>query len=418
VQEIVITGIGVVLPGCDQPTTLWRQLVDGASQLRFHTAPGGGPRVPMGRIEGFDPVAALGEVPERFVARYSREVALYLASVYRARDDARLDIDELPARRVGLFDGVSRPALGFWLRRAAQQHGPNAIPYNRRDLLSGLAGQGVGIAASLLGVQGPTYTFSNTCSSGAVAIGHAMMHLQLGKADVAFASGHESCLDEPLFRCYDDANLLSRETADARKAVTPYVGYSTNAFGEGAVTLVLETRRHAEARGAPILARLTGYAYGNNGYHPMAVDGVGGRPAQLIEELLAEAGVSADDISVVVGHGNAVQVSDVSEENYMRRVFGRRSSDVPLVSVKPIYGHNLGCSSALNVAAATLMVQHDAIVPTINIDEDRLKRGTHHQPNQSGPGPCDHALAVSYGMGGNNTVVLVSKERGDATESG
>jgi len=411
VQEVVITGVGVVLPGCDDAATLWTQLREGQSQLTLQAVPGLSERMPMGTVEGFEPAEALREFPSRFIARYSREVQLYLASVLRARDHAGIDLEAIPSRRVGLFDGVARPGFAFWQERQ-RQVAEGGVPYNRRDLLSGLAGQTVGIAASLLGVQGPTYTYTSTCSSGAVAVGHALMHLQVGQADVAFVSGHDSALVEPLFAAYADANLLTTERDDPTRAITPYVGYSTNAFGEGAVTLVLETRAHAEARGAAILGRVAGYAYGNNGYHPTAIDGVGGRPAQLIAEVLSAHGRTPDDVDVVVGHGNAVQVSDVSEENYMRRVFGARSAEVPLVSVKPIYGHNLGASSALNVAAACLMVHHDAVVPTINIDVTRQKRGTQHQPNVAGPGPVNNALAVSYGMGGNNTVVLVTKEEG------
>src|SRR5205823_11779389 len=101
------------------------------------------------------------------------------------------------------------------------------------------------------------------------------------------------------------AGLISAEKGDAKRAVTPFVGYSNNAFGEGAVTLVLEELSHALARGATPLAELTGYRYGNNGYHPTAVDVTGLRPAEVIDLLLERAGLAKEDIDFVVGHGNA-----------------------------------------------------------------------------------------------------------------
>lgn len=89
----------------------------------------------------------------------------------------------------------------------------------------------------------------------------------------------------PVLRTFRDAGLLNQHQGDARQALRPYGG-SRNVFGEGAVTMALETRAHAEARGARVLARLAGYRYGNGGDHPTRVDESGERPAQLIEEAL------------------------------------------------------------------------------------------------------------------------------------
>src|SRR5262249_36241802 len=131
---------------------------------------------------------------------------------------------------------------------------------------------------------------------------------------------------------YRDANLISSESCIPGQAIRPYTGNSANACGEGAVTLVLETRDHAEARGASMLATITGYRYGNGGDHPTDVHFTGARPAQLIADVLEEGEMSAADLDFVVGHGNGVQVSDLSELNYMKRVFGQRTRDVPLIS--------------------------------------------------------------------------------------
>ncbi len=405
-HQVCITGIGTILPGCDSRRQLWHQMSRGESQLQIEPSPLGGSTLPMGVVRGFDADRYLEEFPRRFYQRYSREILLYLAALVRARDDAELDLVKVSPTRIGLFDGVSRPCFRYWydvgLGMAAREVWPS------RELLCGLPGQSIGIAASLLGIQGPTYTYTSTCTSGAVAIGHALLHLQAGKIDVAFAGGHECSLISPLYATYGQIGLLS-ERQNPKQAVAPWGEHTTNAFGEGAVTLVLETRTHAEERGAPILATLGAYAYGNAGYHPTAIDGVGSRPAALVHEVLREAGVVTGDVSFVVGHGNGVRRSDISEENYMRRVFGSRSSEVPLVSVKPIYGHTLGASSALNVAAATLMVNHDFVVPTINIDAALVKRTANHMAGRGEARRCEHGLAVSYGMGGQNAVVLVSK---------
>ena len=88
-MEVVVTGIGPLLPNCADRHVLWGQLRDGQSQLRFETAPGGGDRWPVGRIEPFEPERWLGRFPRTFYERYHREQQLYLASLVIGLGDAR-----------------------------------------------------------------------------------------------------------------------------------------------------------------------------------------------------------------------------------------------------------------------------------------------------------------------------------------
>ena len=111
----------------------------------------------------------------------------------------------------------------------------------------------------------------------------------------------------------------------------------------------------------------------------------------------------------MVGHGNGVPMSDLSEIAMMRRLFGERTSNVPLVSTKPIYGHLLGASSALNVAAAALMLAEGQVIPTMNIDEMHVVDGMNHQANRAAPPrPNDVGLAMSYGLGGQNAALALT----------
>jgi 3-oxoacyl-[acyl-carrier-protein] synthase II len=394
-MEVVVTGVGPVLPNCADRATLWSHLRDGASQLAFEPAPGGdGARWAVGRIRNFDPARWLDRLPRKHYERYQREQQLYLASLVSALADAGLDLGQVTRERLGLFDGTSRGAFDHWYERAQAERvaGPAGV-YSERQLISGTTGQAANLGASMLGVRGPVYTFSNTCCAGAVAIGHALRELADGELDVALASGHDSALSAPIYHMYRAAGLISEEQKDARRAVRPWAGHSGNAFGEGAVTLVLETAEHARARGAVPLARLVAYRYGNNGAHPLSVDKEGGRAATLIAEALRRGERGPDDIGFVVGHGNGVAQSDRSEQLYMERIFGARAAAVPLLSVKPIYGHLLGGSSALNVAAAALLLHHKR---PVSDDADDLATPA-------------AGLSVSFGIGGHNSVILLER---------
>jgi len=414
-MDVLVTGIGPIPPNCNTRHTLWQQLRDGASQLRFEPVPDGdgnsdgGDRWAVGRIDDFDPGQWLGRFPRNYYQRYHRELQLYLASLVVALDDAGLDLAQVSRERTGLFDGTSRGSFEYWYERIRDERRcPPAELYSRRDLLLGTPGQSASLAASLLGVRGPAFTFSITCCSGAVALGHAYRELVHGDLDVALATGHDSALAAPIYHAYREAGLLSSERGDARRAIRPFADGSRNAFGEGAVTLVLETAEHAARRGATPLARIAGFKYGNNGGHPLDIDREGGRASALIGDVLRSAAVERDRIGFVVGHGNGVEQSDRSELAYMRQVFGDRAGDVPLLSVKPIYGHLLGGSSALSVAAAAMMLDQRWLVPTANAPA-------------AGNAPIDHAgaggrrcdagaaLTISYGIGGHNAVTLLTR---------
>ena len=411
-SEVVVTGIGPLLANCTDRHTLWTQLCQGPSQLSFEPAPGGdGELWPVGRVHGFDAARWLARFPRQFYERYQREQLLYLASLVIALDDAGLDLAEVDRARIGIFDGTSRGNFDDWYHRVrAEATTPARELYTRRELLIGTPGQAANLAASLLGVRGPVTTVNATCCSGAAAIGQACRELALREIDVAFASGHDSSLQVPIYRMYRDAGLLSLEREDARRAIRPFRDHSRNAFGEGAVTLVLETAEHAASRGAMPLAAIRGWKLGNSGGHPLHVDRDGDRAARLIGDVLATAGVDRTQVGFVVGHGNGVEQSDRSELAYMRSAFGPRATEVPLVSVKPVYGHLLGASSALNIAAAALMLHHSWLVPTLNVapgapaDIDHLGGGGMHTSAAAG-------LAVSYGLGGHSAVTLVGAVR-------
>jgi 3-oxoacyl-[acyl-carrier-protein] synthase II len=407
-REVVVTGVGVILPGCDERQTLWSQLAGGESQLRFDAfAPTDAPRM-TGRLGDFEAARYLSGIDTRYFRNCTREQQIYFSSVAQAARDAGFGLDDLRGAPFGLFDGSSRSCFAHWYELFERRAAAGSGRLTQRDLSPTTPAQTVGIAAALFGLTGPSMAFNATCASGAVAIGTAFQQLQTGRLELAFATGHDAALVEPLFEMYQDANLLSSESSDPARAIAPFTGHHGNAFGEGAVTLVLETRDSALARGANMLAEVTAYRHENGGTHPTDVDFAGEHPARVIQLALEDAFATADDIDFVIGHGNGVRASDISELNYMKRVFGARARQVPLLSTKPIYGHTLGASSALNVAAAALMLSGDYLIPTLGVDERRVVHGFNHQ-SAGHVKSLRAGLAVSYGLGGQNAVIGLGK---------
>jgi 3-oxoacyl-[acyl-carrier-protein] synthase II len=407
-REVVVTGIGVLLPQCDNRATFWEQLREGRTQLAIELDPGDHQPRPVGRILEFSPENYLSRIDPRLYRNCHREQLLYLCSVVRAAEDAGLDLEDLNQDFVGLFDGTSRGNIAYWYDLIRQNVSNSGSRFSVRSISAGMPGQAVGVCASILGIRGPTYTFNGTCASGAIAIGHAFREVQLGNVEVAFGSGHDAALIEPVFQMYRDAGLLSKEGNDPRMAICPYTRHHLNAFGEGAVTVVLESAEHAKQRGARPLARLGGYKYSNGGFHPTDVDFTGEHPARMALELLEGSQLDVGGIDFVLGHGNGVRASDISELNYMKRLFGARTRSVPLISTKPIYGHTLGASSALNVAAATLMLQHESTIPTAGSDPEAIVHGFNHQEHGGESRPLRAGLVVAYGIGGQNAILALT----------
>jgi 3-oxoacyl-(acyl-carrier-protein) synthase len=398
--DVVVTGLGVVLAGCDSRTRFWEQLRDGDSQLKIGPDPSGGTgSVTVGRVESFDARRYLGDIDERHYRAHSRAVQMYLAALLQARSDAAIDLGRCDRERVGLFQGSSRDAFRYWHEEAA------VGAFTRRELLSGMPSIGPGLAAAILKVQGPTCSFSASCCSGAVAIGHAFREIAAGAIDVAFAGGHDAALCAPLFSMYRSAGLLSSERLDPSRAIRPFVDSAGNAFGEGAVVLTLESRRHAERRGARIFATIDGFGHGNGGAHPTHVDASGERPARLISAVLAQSRLDRSDVGLVVGHGNGVAQSDRSELAYMRRVFRDGAAGVPLVSTKPLWGHTLGASSAVNVAAAVMMAHHGEVTSLAV----RIGPGSASPVAARTRLQAPAIVCVSLGIGGNNAAIVVRR---------
>ena len=120
--EVVITGIGPLLPNCDDRDVFWEHLKAGKSQLSTVPDPAEPSRsVPVGRIQNFDPDRYFADMPERHVSWYSRELQIYLASLFVARADSHFDIERVTGERVGIYDGSSRGSVEFWDQRIRQE---------------------------------------------------------------------------------------------------------------------------------------------------------------------------------------------------------------------------------------------------------------------------------------------------------
>lgn len=413
-ERIVVTGIGVVLPNTPSVDRFWANISGGLSQVgrltRFDGAEAGLPVHVAAEINGFDHHPFLPELNDAHAAKYSREILIGMSAVAEARRDAGLAPGDVEPRRMGIVMSSSRGPSSWW-RDVLTGADPTAFG-DKGAMFRGLPGCPATLSAIYTGAQGLVTTLSNACVGGHQAIGVALRELQAGAADVMLVGGHEFPILPEVASCYRamGSGVMSTERDDPRRAVRPYSNDREGfALGEGSVVLCLERESAARARGARIYSEILSAASLNEAAHPTTMDLTGKVTAALIEDLLADAGRSAEDVDYFCAHGTATRYNDIAESRALRALYpGRTVGKLPPISSnKPIYGHTFGLAGIINVAATSLMVHHQTLAPTINFTTPDPECDHDHVFEGARPAELELAVSMSFAFGSQTSVVAV-----------
>jgi 3-oxoacyl-[acyl-carrier-protein] synthase II len=258
-----------------------------------------------------------------------------------------------------------------------------------------------------LGARGGARTVVSACASGTESIANAYEHLQLGLADIVVAGGTEAVIHPMPIASFAAMQALSRRNDEPARASRPYdVDRDGFVLGEGAATLVLETKEHAKARGARIYAELAGSGVTSDSYHITAPDPAGLGASRAVMAALKQAGATPDDVTHINAHATSTPVGDVAEYAALKAVFGDRTSSIPVSATKAATGHLLGGTGALEAVFAILAVYERTAPPTINLEnqDEQIPLDVVTSPRDLGSGP-QLAISNSFGFGGHNAVV-------------
>jgi 3-oxoacyl-(acyl-carrier-protein) synthase len=255
--------------------------------------------------------------------------------------------------------------------------------------------------ARRLGARGPVMTVGAACAAGATALGTGADLLRADVVDAVIAGGYDA-LCRFVMRGFDALRSLTRDR------VRPFDKRRTGLLLGEAAGLVLMTREDA-SRG-PRLGRLLGHASASDGSHVAAPDANGRGLELAIHSALDEAGLSADDVEFVSAHGTGTLVNDRIEADVLRRVLGRRATQIPVNSIKGSIGHTMGAAAVLE-AVMCLMAGREGVVPqTLGLEEPdpaceldhvigapRLVRPRISVSTSLGFGGCNAALVLETG---------------------
>ncbi len=401
-RTIVVTGMGSICAAGDSVAALWERVHDGKSPAVLFSDP---------RAEGSPGIAA-GVVshllPERMRVRgghkMDRCVQLASEAATQAYEDSQLDKKPVDPIRLGIVAGTSRGPMHKWVETTDLLREGRRLPPTLAA--NGTLASMSGTLAMAFEASGPCSTVSATCASAAFAIVWAAQQILLDVADVMLAGGAEAPLLDAVIRQLLSAGILGSH-ADPGQACRPFdVTRNGTLLGEGAAFLVLESLASARRRGVPIHAWLGGWALGSDHFQRAAPREDGEGLHQVMRQALAMAGLPAERLDYVNAHGTGTQLNDPLEAVALRHLLGERLHQVPCSSTKPVTGHCLGASPALEAIISILALQHQCAPMSANCTS--LDPACPLDIVQASSRPC-RLLAVmsnSLGFWGNNASLV------------
>ena len=404
-STVVVTGIGTTNPLGGNVADTWKALLAGESGISTLEHDWVAENELPVTFAGQAKVPAADVLERQEVKRLDPSSQFALISAREAWADAGSpDVD--PERiLVDYATGIG----GLWTLLdgwdTLREKGPRRVlPMTIPMLMPNAAAAAVSMG---LGARGGARTVVSACASGTESIANAYEHLQLGLADIVVAGGTEAVIHPLPIAAFAAMQALSKRNDDPTKASRPYdVNRDGFVLGEGAATLVLETKEHAVARGAKIYAELAGGGITSDSYHITAPDPEGIGASRAVHAALKQAGATPDAVTHINAHATSTPVGDVAEYAALHSVFGDRVKDIPVSATKSSTGHLLGGTGALEALFTVLAVHERTAPPTINLDDqdDAIPLDVVTSPRPLGP-DAQLAISNSFGFGGHNAVV-------------
>ena len=173
--------------------------------------------------------------------------------------------------------------------------------------------------------------------------------------------------------------------------------------------MIMETEKHARARGAKIYAEVLGGRLTGDAFHITAPDPEGDGAVRAMEGAVEGAGLQPTDIDVIYAHGTSTPLNDGTETKAIRRVFGEHADNLAVTATKSMVGHLMGAAGAVSALAAALTLQERVIPPTINYEYPDPECDLDYVPNQARRAEVDAALVNAFGFGGQNVVLVMKR---------
>ncbi|MGW1739871.1 KasA/KasB family beta-ketoacyl-ACP synthase [Nocardia sp. NPDC001965] len=264
---------------------------------------------------------------------------------------------------------------------------------------------GPAAAVSLeIGAKAGVFAPVSACSSGTEAIAQGWRLIATGEADVVVAGGVEGHIHAVPIAGFAMMRAMSTRNDEPGAASRPFDRDRDGfVFGEAGALVVLESERHARARGARIHARILGAGITSDAFHIVASDPAGAGAARAMRKAITVAGLAPSDIQHVNAHATSTSIGDASEAAAIAAVTPAASVYAP----KSALGHSIGAVGALETILTALTLRDQVVPPTLNLDNPDVDLDIVH--GRARPQRIDHALTNSFGFGGHNVTLALGR---------
>lgn len=408
-KRVVVTGLGCVSPVGNNVKDTWSALLagkSGAAPITAFDASAHKTRF-AAEVKNFDAVAMFGT---RDVRKMDRFTQFATVAALEALEQANLKIDESNCDRVGILIGTGIGGIITLLEQydVLRERGPERVsPFLIPMMISDGAAGNIAIR---VGARGPNMSLATACASGTNSVGEAAEMIRRGAADAMIAGASEAAITPVSMAGMNVMTALSTRNDDPQKASRPFDKHRDGfLMGEGAAILILESLESAQARGANILCEFTGYGTTDDAHHISAPAENGAGAAISMSLALANAGLKPDEISYINAHGTSTVLNDKSETVAIKTVFGEQAYKIPVSSTKSMTGHLLGASGALEAVIGALTILENILPPTINYETPDPVCDLDYVPNQSRKATVHNVMSNSFGFGGHNSTLILSR---------
>ncbi|MEM0948102.1 MAG: beta-ketoacyl synthase N-terminal-like domain-containing protein [Pseudomonadota bacterium] len=408
-RRVVVTGMGIVSPIGNSAAEVDAALRAGTSGIEASSEMA--ERGFRSQIAGTLKIDVADHVDKRALRFMGPGAAYAHIAMGQAIADSGLEDTDVVNPRTGLIAGSGGPSTSSMFtahqtvleKGSPKRIGPFAVPKCMSSTISANL-------STAYRIKGINYSITSACSTSLHCIGSATEQIMLGKQDVMFAGGGEE-LDWTLSCLFDAMGAMSSKYNDTPTRASRAFDADRDGFviaGGGAI-VVLEELERAKARGAKIYAEITGFAATSDGHDMVAPSGEGGERAMI--QALATL-PEGREVSYINAHGTSTGAGDVPEVAAVRRAFGNGKTP-PISSTKSMTGHAQGAAGALEAVFCLLMLEGDYITPSINVEtlDPELTPGEIATEIVIEAG-LDTVMTNSFGFGGTNGSMLLSKWRG------
>ncbi len=408
-KRVVITGLGCVSPVGNNVTDTWEALLagkSGAAPISQFDASRHKTRF-AAEVKGFDGVALFGNREARKMDRFTQ---LAMAATLEALAQAGLVINESNRDRVGIIIGTGIGGIGTLLDQAEvlRERGPERVSPFLIPMM--IADGAAGSIAIRIGARGPNMAITTACATGTNTIGEASEIIRRGAADVMVAGGAEAAITSLAMAGMNVMTALSTRNEAPEKASRPFDRLRDGfLMGEGAGVVVLESLESALGRGAAILCEFAGYGTSDDAHHISAPAENGAGAAISMSLALQDSGLPREAIGYINAHGTSTPLNDKSETAAIKTVFGERAYSIPISSTKSMTGHLLGASGSVEAVVCAQVLRHHILPATINYEVPDPECDLDYVPNQPRPAHPDHIMSNSFGFGGHNATLILSR---------